>query len=105
MVFRTQQKDHLIFTANRLMIAGLGFLALAMTGAVLLITDVLFGSTATIITATATLAALRALLGTRYRCDGGSRARTRGTAGRTANCGWLRTLIRHSAANPPRPRH
>lgn len=55
MVFRTQQKDHLIGTANRLMIAGLGFLALAMTGAVLLITDVLFGSTATIITATASL--------------------------------------------------
>src|SRR5688500_16949258 len=55
MVFRTQQKDHLIFTANRLMIAGLAFLALAMTGAVLLITDVLFGSTATIITAGATL--------------------------------------------------
>ena len=54
-VFRSQQKDHLVFTANRLMIAGLGFLALAMTGAVLLITDVLFGSTATVITATATL--------------------------------------------------
>ena len=55
MVFRTQQKDHLIHTANRLMIAGLAFLALAMTGAVLLITDVLFGSTATVITASATL--------------------------------------------------
>ena len=53
MVFRTQQKDHLIGTANRLMIAGLAFLALAMTGAVLLITDVLFGATATFITATA----------------------------------------------------
>ena len=50
MVFRTHQKDHLIFTANRLMIAGLAFLALAMTGAVLLITDVLFSPAATAIT-------------------------------------------------------
>ena len=50
MIFRTQQKDHLIFTANRLMIAGLAFLALAMTGAILLITDVIFGPTATIVT-------------------------------------------------------
>ena len=53
MVFRTQQKDHLLFTANRLMIAGLGFLALAMIGAILLITDVLFDSTATVITGVA----------------------------------------------------
>ena len=49
MVFRTQQKDHLIGTANKLAIAGLAFLALAMTGAVLLITDVLYSSTATIV--------------------------------------------------------
>ena len=55
MVFRTQQKDHLIFTANKLMIAGLAFLALAMTGAVMLITDVLFGTAATVITAAAAL--------------------------------------------------
>jgi high-affinity Fe2+/Pb2+ permease len=50
MVFRTQQKEDLVFTANRLMIAGLAFLALAMNGAIVLITDVLFGTTATIIT-------------------------------------------------------
>ena len=55
MIFRTQQKHHLIFTANRLAIAGLAFLALAMTGAVLLVTDVIFGSTATWITAGAAL--------------------------------------------------
>jgi hypothetical protein len=55
MVFRTQQKDHLIGTANRLMIAGLGFLALAMNGAIILITDVLFSATATIITGAAFL--------------------------------------------------
>ena len=43
MTFRMQQKDDLVFLANRLAIAGLGFLALAMTGAIMLITDVLFG--------------------------------------------------------------
>ena len=51
--FRRQQKHHLVFTANRLTIAGLGFLALAMTGAILLVTDYIFGTTATVITATA----------------------------------------------------
>lgn len=49
MTFRYQQKDHLVFLANRLAIAGLGALALAMTGAIVLITDVLFGATATIV--------------------------------------------------------
>ena len=48
--FRMQQKDHLVFLANRFAIAGLAALALAMTGAIVLITDVLFGSTATIVT-------------------------------------------------------
>ncbi|HKG35014.1 MAG TPA: DUF6328 family protein [Solirubrobacterales bacterium] len=51
--FRHQQKHHLVFTANKLTIAGLGFLAAAMTGAILLITDYIFGATATAITATA----------------------------------------------------
>ena len=50
MTFRQQQKDHLVFVANRLAIAGLAFLALAMTGAVILITDYLFGTGATVIT-------------------------------------------------------
>lgn len=49
--FRHQQKHHLVFTANKLTIAGLAFLAIAMTGAVLLITDYLFGTAATAITA------------------------------------------------------
>jgi hypothetical protein len=49
--FRYQQKHHLVFTANRLTIAGLGFLALAMTGALLLVTDFLFGAAATAVTA------------------------------------------------------
>jgi hypothetical protein len=48
MTFRFQQKRQLVFLANRLAIAGLAFLALAMTGAVTLITDVLFGAVATV---------------------------------------------------------
>ena len=50
LTFRYQQKHRLVFVSNRLTIAGLGALALAMTCAVLLITDVLFGTTTTIIT-------------------------------------------------------
>jgi uncharacterized protein DUF6328 len=70
MTFRLQQKDNLIFIANRLAIAGLGLLALAMTGAIMLITDVLFGTAATIVTSGLTLAAFAAfwyLLPLRYR--------------------------------------
>lgn len=57
MTFRMQQKDDLIFLANRLAIAGLGLLALAMTGAIMLITDVLFGTVATVVTSAATFLA------------------------------------------------
>ncbi len=70
MTFRLQQKDNLIFIANRLVIAGLGLLALAMTGAIMLITDVLFGATATVVTSGLTLLAFAAfwyLLPLRYR--------------------------------------
>jgi hypothetical protein len=49
MTFRMQQKDDLVFLANKLAIAGLALLALAMTGAIMLITDVLFGAVATIV--------------------------------------------------------
>lgn len=55
LTFRMQQKDHLILLANRFAIVGLGCLALAMTGAIVLITDVLFSSAATIVTGTAAL--------------------------------------------------
>lgn len=50
LTFRFQQKRHLVFLANRMAIAGLAFLALAMTGAIMLITDVLFGTVATVVT-------------------------------------------------------
>jgi Family of unknown function (DUF6328) len=47
--FRAQHKEQILFMANRLAILGLGFLAIAMTGAILLITDVLYGTTTTLI--------------------------------------------------------
>ncbi len=49
LTFHLQGKHQLVFLANRLAIAGLGFLALAMTGALMLISDVLYGSVATIL--------------------------------------------------------
>lgn len=49
LTFHLQQKKELVYISNRLSIVGLGFLALAMTGAVTLITDVLFGTLATIV--------------------------------------------------------
>jgi Family of unknown function (DUF6328) len=53
--FRQQDKEYIVLTANRMAIIGLSFLAVAMTGAILLITDVLFG-TATVVVATAAVA-------------------------------------------------
>jgi hypothetical protein len=53
--FRYQQKRWLVSYANRFTIAGLGLLALAMTGAILLITDVLFSTVAAVVTAAVAL--------------------------------------------------
>jgi len=53
--FRLQQKDRLVRFGNRFAIAGIGVLGLAMTCAVTLITDVLYGAVATAITATLVL--------------------------------------------------
>jgi membrane-associated HD superfamily phosphohydrolase len=55
LTFRYQQKRRLIFYANRFSIVGLVFLALAMTGAIMLITDVLFGGVATALMTAAAL--------------------------------------------------
>jgi amino acid transporter len=41
--FRKGDKSRMLFTSNRLMIGGIGFVAVAMTGVVFVITDVLFG--------------------------------------------------------------
>src|SRR3954453_1515806 len=50
--FRYQQKHRLVFISNRLAIAGLGVLALAMTCAVMLVTNVLFGTVVTTVVTT-----------------------------------------------------
>lgn len=68
--FRQQRKEELVRTSNRLAIGGLAFLALAMTGAIVLITDVLFGTAATVVFGVAALmmfVALWALLPFRRR--------------------------------------
>jgi predicted MFS family arabinose efflux permease len=45
--FRQRNKEELLLTSNRFAITGLGFLALAMTGAIVLVTDVIYGPMAT----------------------------------------------------------
>jgi cation transport ATPase len=61
LTFRLHQKRALVSIANRLTIAGLALVALAMTGVMLLISDVLFG-TATAVVATALAATLFVVL-------------------------------------------
>jgi hypothetical protein len=51
--FRAQDKKRIVFQATRLSIAGLALLAAAMTGAVMLITDMLYRSTTVAIVAAA----------------------------------------------------
>lgn len=55
-VFRLHEKERIVRSANRLALAGLGLLALAMTGAIVLVTDVLFGTATTLVTAAFVLA-------------------------------------------------
>ena len=59
--FRQQEKHYIVFLANRLTIAGLAFLALAMSGVMLLITDVLYGAAATAIVGTLTILSFASL--------------------------------------------
>jgi hypothetical protein len=49
--FRHQHKDQIVKTGNRIVIAGLALLAVAMTGAVLFITDVLYSPATTVVVA------------------------------------------------------
>jgi hypothetical protein len=49
--FREQDKERIVFGGNRLAIVGLALLAIAMTGAITLVTDFLYGSTTTAIAA------------------------------------------------------
>ena len=54
--FRRGDKSRMLFTSNKLVIAGMAFVAVAMTGVVFVITDVLFGiPAASAITAAITL--------------------------------------------------
>ena len=50
LMFRERDKPRLIQISSRLAIAGLACLAIAMNGAMLLVTDVLFGSTTVAVT-------------------------------------------------------
>ena len=56
LTFREGQKPYLIALGTRQTIAGMGLLALAMNGALLLLTDVLFGATTVAITVAGTTA-------------------------------------------------
>lgn len=61
--FRYQQKHRLVIVSNRLAIAGLITLALAMTCAILLITHVLFGTVTTVVTCVIAVATFVVLWG------------------------------------------
>lgn len=61
LTFHRQQKGRLVYLANKLTIAGLGFLALAMTGALILISDVLYGGVTTLVVGVGALAMFGAL--------------------------------------------
>jgi Kef-type K+ transport system membrane component KefB len=50
-LFRRQQKEYIVTIANNLALIGLLLLAIAMTGAIALISDFLFGSATAIVTA------------------------------------------------------
>jgi Family of unknown function (DUF6328) len=52
--FRQQHKDAIVRTGNRIVVVGLLLLAIAMTGAVMFVTDFLYASTTTIVVAAAT---------------------------------------------------
>ena len=47
--FRRQDKEHIVLVSNKLSIAGLTCVAIAMTGVIMVLTDFLFGSTTTIV--------------------------------------------------------
>ncbi len=47
--FRHQDKEHIVLVANKLSVLGLTFLAVAMTGAILFVTDFLFDPATTVV--------------------------------------------------------
>lgn len=56
MIFRMDDTEHLVQVTNGLATAGTAFLALAMIGVIMLITDVLYGGAATIVVGACTAA-------------------------------------------------
>ncbi|HKF80919.1 MAG TPA: DUF6328 family protein [Thermoleophilaceae bacterium] len=73
LAFRRQEKEYIVLTANRLAIVGLSFLAVAMTGVILLVTDVLFGALTSILATVAvgvTFGVLWYLVPLRWRAAG-----------------------------------
>jgi Family of unknown function (DUF6328) len=60
-LFRRGYKPEILFFANRATVAGLAVLALAMAGAILLITHVIFSAVAAIVVGAASLAVFAAL--------------------------------------------
>jgi uncharacterized membrane protein YhaH (DUF805 family) len=48
--FRHQDKEHVVLVSNKFAVVGLGLLAVAMTGAILFVTDFLFGAATTVLT-------------------------------------------------------
>jgi hypothetical protein len=60
-LFRKQQKERIVLVGNRLAMAGLTLMALAMSGVVLLVTDFIFGTVAGAVT-TALLVVLIAVV-------------------------------------------
>jgi Flp pilus assembly protein TadB len=59
--FRQQDKENIVTTGNRIVVVGLGLLAIAMTGAVLFVTDVVYGTTTTVAAAAAVALAFTVL--------------------------------------------
>ena len=59
--FRRQDKEQIVSTGNRIVVVGLTLLAIAMTGAVMFVTDVLYGSTTTAVAAAAVVVAFALL--------------------------------------------
>jgi uncharacterized protein involved in cysteine biosynthesis len=55
--FRQQDKEHIVRTGNRIIILGLALLAIAMTGAVVFVTDVLYQATTVYLVGAAAAAA------------------------------------------------
>jgi hypothetical protein len=51
--FRQGDKDHIVKVANRMTLAGMTLLAMAMTGVIVLITDFVFGPIATVVASVA----------------------------------------------------